>query len=77
MAREDLSSISPQLGQTVHFARGELTVDVDVDAFADGWRNVIPRDTEVGTHLLSGDTRQYQRLPDHLAHLGRKGNCQY
>ena len=77
MAREDLSSISLQPGQTAHFAGGELTVDVDVDAFADCWRNVVPRDTEVGTHLLSGDPRQYQRLPDHLAHLGRKGTCQY
>ena len=43
--------------------RPALTVDVEADPLADGGRNVVAGDAEVGPHLRPPHPRQAQVLP--------------
>jgi len=40
----------------------ELTIDVERNAFADGWRDVIAGDAHVGAHHSPRDAVQFQYL---------------
>ena len=39
-----------------------LTIDVDLDAFADGWRHFVGGDAEEGPHVLPSNLDQIHRL---------------
>lgn len=50
-----------------------LTFDFHLDALADGGRDAVGGDAEVGVHVGAADLRQLQERPRHLQHCGRGG----